>query len=161
MTTPSGAAPGSGPGDEAMRMWMAARDRAEAARGATLASDAERERVCEVLNRAFSQGRLTPADLDERTSRALTARTHGDLEDVLAGLTPSGTSTIWAQRPERGFLPRLAFWVVGILTSPFVLGGSMMVLFGDGFGLKVFGLVLLVIFLPGLIALYRWGHPRH
>ncbi|MBD3947244.1 DUF1707 SHOCT-like domain-containing protein [Nocardioides ganghwensis] len=161
MTTPSGATPGSGPGDEAMRMWMAARDRAEAAREATLASDAERERVCDLLNRAFSQGRLTPADLDERTSRALTARTHGDLEDVLAGLTPTGTSALWAQRPQRGFLPRLVFWIVGLLTSPFVLGGSLFVLFGEGVGERVFGIVLLVVFLPGLIALYRWAHPRH
>jgi hypothetical protein len=161
MTTPSGATPGSGPGDEAMRMWMAARDRAEAAREATLASDAERARVCDLLNRAFSQGRLTPADLDERTSRALTARTHGDLEDVLAGLTPTGTSALWAQRPQRGFLPRLVFWIVGLLTSPFVLGGSLFVLFGEGVGERVFGIVLLVVFLPGLIALYRWAHPRH
>lgn len=164
MTTPSGAAPGSGPGDDALRMWMASRDRAEAAReaarDATLASDAERERACELLNKAFSQGRLTPADLDERTSRALAARTHGDLEDVLAGLAPPGASAMWTQRPERGLLPRLVFWVVGILTSPFVLGGSLFVLFGDGVGERVFGIVLLVIFLPGLIALHRWAHPR-
>lgn len=161
MTTPSGAAPGSGPGDEALRMWMASRDRAEAAREATLASDAERERVCELINKAFSQGRLTPADLDERTTRALAARTHGDLEDVLVGLTPSGTAALWAQRPERGLLPRLVFWIVGIMTSPFVFLGSMLLLFGSDGGDRVFGIVLLVIFLPGLIALYRWAHPRH
>jgi hypothetical protein len=161
MTTPSGAAPGSGPADEALRRWMASRERAETAREATLASDAERERVCELLNHAFSQGRLTPADLDERTSRALAARTHGDLEDVLAGLAPSGTSALWAQRPERGFLPRLVFWIVGLLTAPFVLGGSLFVLFGSDGGDRVFGIVLLIVFLPGLIALYRWAHPRH
>jgi hypothetical protein len=122
MTTPSGASPGPAPGDDALRMWMASRDRAEiareAAREATLASDAERERVCELLNKAFSQGRLTPADLDERTSRALAARTHGDLDDVLEGLTTAGSSAPWTPRPERGLL-------------------------------------------PGLVALYRWGHPRH
>jgi hypothetical protein len=161
MTTPSGAAPGPGPGDEALRMWMAARDRAETAREATLASDAERERVCELLSKAFSQGRLTPADLDERTTRALAARTHGDLDDVLVGLTPTRAAAPWTQRPERGFLPRLVFWVVGLLTSPFIFVGSMFVLFGGWGGEKIFGLVLLVIFLPGLIALYRWAHPRH
>lgn len=165
MSTPSGPAPGSGPGDDALRMWMASRDRAEmareAAREATLASDAERERVCDLLNRAFSQGRLTAADLDERTSRALAARTHGDLDDVLEGLTPGASSTPWTPRRERGFLPRLVFWVVGLLTAPFVLVGSGFTLFGDWGGEKIFGLVLLVIFLPGLIALYRWAHPRH
>ena len=36
----------------------------------------------------------------------------------------------------------------------------MALLFGSGVGEKVFGIVMLVIFLPGLIALYRWAHPR-
>lgn len=165
MSTPSGPPPGPGPGDDALRMWMASRDRAEmareAARDATLASDAEREQVCELLNRAFSQGRLTAADLDERTTRALAARTHGDLEDVLHGLVGSRSSAAWAPRTERGLLPRVVFWVVGLLTAPFVLVGSGFTLFGDWGGEKIFGLVLLVIFLPGLIALYRWAHPRH
>jgi len=160
MTTPSGAAPGSGPGDEALRMWLAAREAAATTREATLASDAERDRVCELLNQAFGQGRLTPADLDERTSRALAARTHGDLEDVLAGLTPSRTSALWTQRPERGLLPRLLFWIVGLVTAPFVFVGSMMLLFGTDGSTRIFGIVLVVLFLPGLIALYRWAHPR-
>lgn len=165
MTTPSGPAPGAGPGDEALRMWVASRERAEMAReaerDATLASDAERERVCELLNKAFSDGRLTPADLDERTSRALAARTHGDLEDVLAGLLPTGTTSIWTQRPQRGLLPRLVFWIVGIMTAPFVFVGTMMTLFGTDGSTRIFGVVLVVLFLPGLVALYRWAHPRH
>ena len=159
MTTPDGTAPG--PGDEAFRRWVAAREHAAAEREATLASDAERERVCELLSQAFGQGRLTSADLDERTSRALAARTHGDLEDVLAGLTAPGSRNVWNPRPERGLFARLLFWVVGLFTSPFVLTGTLLVLFGSGSGERILGIVMLVIFLPGLIALYRWAHPGH
>jgi hypothetical protein len=159
MSQPHETAPGAG--DEAIRRWYAARARVEAQRDARLVSDAERERVCELLNQAFSEGRLTSTDLDERTSRALAARTEGDLEDVLAGLVTPGSSTLWSPAPDRGILPRLTFWIVGLVTSPFVFVGAMLLLFGSGFGSKIFGIVMLTLFLPGLIALYRWAHPRH
>lgn len=158
MTTPDRTA--TGPAGDVVRRWYAARTRASARREAVLASDAERERVCELLNEAFGEGRLTSAELDERTSRALASRTHGDLADVLAGLADLGSPVPWQARREQGIVPRLVFWIVGLLTSPFVLLGSMLVLFGEDGGSKVFGLVLLVVFLPGLIALYRWAHPR-
>ncbi len=35
-----------------------------------------------------------------------------------------------------------------------------MVLFAGEPGTSIFGLVMLTLFLPGLIALYRWAHPR-
>ncbi len=159
MTVPDRAAPG--PGDEAVRRWFAARERAAARRGATLASDTERDRVCELLNDAFSKGRLTAGDLDERTSRALAARTHGDLEGVLHGLAPTGSSALWSTRPDRGPVPRVVFWLVGFFTFPFVFIGTMLLLFGSDFGDRVFGIVMLVVFLPGLIALHRWAYPRH
>ena len=54
----------------------------------------------------------------------------------------------------------MLFWVVGLFTSPFILGGGAMVLFGDEPSTSIFGLVILLLFLPGLIALYRWGHPK-
>ena len=139
---------------------MSARAQAEQRQDSRLVSDAERSRVCELLNGAFSDGRLTSDELDVRTTRALAARTHGDLEDVLAGLAAPGSSLLWTAERERGLLPRLAFWVIGLVTSPFVFVGAMFLLFGSDVGDHVFGLVLLVIFLPGLIALYRWAHPR-
>ena len=160
MSTSGGDATPS-PSDEAIRRWYAARARVEAQRDARLVSDAERERVCELLNVAFSEGRLTSTDLDERTSRTLASRTQGDLEDVLTGLTGPGSSLPWTSAHDRGIFPRLLFWIVGLVTSPFVLVGTMFLLFGDDTGDRVFGIVLLIVFLPGLIALYRWAHPRH
>jgi len=52
-----------------------------------LASDADRDRIVEVLRTAVGDGRLTPDDFDERIEAALTARTLADLEPVLTGLT--------------------------------------------------------------------------
>jgi hypothetical protein len=158
MTTPDGPAPS--PADEAFRRWMGARARAEQQQDARLVSDAERERVCELLNGAFGDGRLTSTELDERTSRALAARTQGDLDDVLVGLAGPGAAVLWRPKVDRGLGARLVFWVVGLFTSPFVFFGSMLLLFGDDGGDRIAGLVMLVLFLPGLIALYRWAHPR-
>ncbi|WP_175539563.1 DUF1707 SHOCT-like domain-containing protein [Nocardioides exalbidus] len=157
--TTSGGAP-QGAGDEALGTWLDARRRSHAEREAVLASDADRERVCSLLSAAFGEGRLTSAELDERTTRALASRTHGQLEDVLDGLAGPGAGTLWASRPEGGIVPRIVFWVVGLFTSPFVLIGTLLLLFGDDLGSRIFGLVFLVVFLPGLIALYRWAHPR-
>ena len=155
----------SGPGDEAYRRWRHLQEQAEAEHDALLVSDAERDQVCRRLSAAFSEGRITSPELDERTSRALAARTYGDLEDVMAGLEPPATTSY---RPvmqvhsavERGVLPQVVFWVVGLFTAPFILGGGAMVLFGGELGTTIFGLVMLTLFLPGLIALYRWAHPK-
>jgi len=53
-----------------------------------LASDADRERVVDVLKTAFVHGTLTRDELTLRTGRALTARTYAELGAITAGLTP-------------------------------------------------------------------------
>lgn len=50
--------------------------------------DAEREQATAVLRRAASEGRLTPAELDDRVDRALASRTRGELHALLADLVP-------------------------------------------------------------------------
>jgi hypothetical protein len=154
----------SGSADEAHRRWQLLQEQADAERDALLVSDAERDQVCRRLSAAFSEGRITSPELDERTSRALSARTYGDLERVMAGLEPPTTTSYGplvptASAPTRAFA-RVLFWVVGLFTAPFILGGGAMVLFGDEPSTSIFGLVMLLLFLPGLIALYRWGHPK-
>jgi Domain of unknown function (DUF1707) len=59
------------------------------------ASDADRDRVMEVLRVAARDGRLTPDELDERLEAALSSRTIGDLALLTADLvaepgTPGG-----------------------------------------------------------------------
>jgi DNA-binding PadR family transcriptional regulator len=51
-------------------------------------SDAEREQALSSLRDHFAEGRLTRAELDERLTTALSARTAGDLRRLLADLPP-------------------------------------------------------------------------
>ncbi|CAA9496734.1 MAG: hypothetical protein AVDCRST_MAG17-1033 [uncultured Solirubrobacterales bacterium] len=50
------------------------------------ASDAERERAVDLLRAAGAEGRLTVDELEERTVRALRARTHGELKPLTRDL---------------------------------------------------------------------------
>jgi nitrate reductase NapE component len=64
-----------------------------------LASDADRERVVDVLKTAFVHGTMTRDELTLRTGRALTARTYTELAVITAGLTPGAPPP--APRPAR------------------------------------------------------------
>jgi DNA-binding MarR family transcriptional regulator len=126
----------------------------QAARDELLASDADRDTVVQLLSEAFSQGRLTSGEHEHRTGRALAARTYGELDDVLQGLGG-------LKRPDRSHpLRKAVFWVVALLSSPFVLVGSMLLAFGVDGGDRVGGVFFLVLLLPGLFALRRWAWPR-
>jgi Domain of unknown function (DUF1707) len=50
------------------------------------ASDSDRDAVVSDLGEHFQAGRLTAGEFDERTGRALAARTWGELRDLLADL---------------------------------------------------------------------------
>jgi Flp pilus assembly protein TadB len=50
------------------------------------ASDADRDAVAERLRQAAVEGRLEPAELEERLHTALRARTYGELDPLLADL---------------------------------------------------------------------------
>lgn len=54
-----------------------------------LAGSADRERAVGVLRAAFTEGRLTQDELDDRVERAYAARTYGDLWALIADL-PTG-----------------------------------------------------------------------
>ena len=113
-----------------------------------LASDADRDAVVQILSDAFSQGRLSTGEFEDRTSKALSARSHGQLDDLLhdlGGLRPVKS------RPVR----KAVFCVAAFLASPFVLLGALLVAFGVDAGDRVG-----VILLPGLFALRRWAWPR-
>lgn len=131
--------------------------RAEAARDAALASDADRELASSRLEDAYADGRLTQDEFNDRTDRALTARTHGDLDAVLHGLGGLRPTT---DQPRTHPARKVVFWVSAFFTSPFLFLASMLLLFGDGLGERGWGVVLLVIFLPGVLALHRWAWPK-
>ena len=54
------------------------------------ASDADRQRIADVLAEAFADGRLTIAEHSERTDAVWAAKTVGDLEPLIADLSPTG-----------------------------------------------------------------------
>jgi hypothetical protein len=73
------------------------------------ASDADRDAVVAALSEHFQVGRLTGEELDERTGRALTARTLNELDELTADLPaigPAGPAPV--VRPRRVGDPLLA-----------------------------------------------------
>ena len=57
-------------------------------RASLRASDADREQLVETLRQHHADGRLTLEELTERTGRAYTARTLGDLDALATDLPP-------------------------------------------------------------------------
>ena len=87
------------------------------------AGDADRERTLDVLGDAHARGYLGDAELDERLSAALTARTHGDLAALVADLPPQllaehrrRESVDAARRLARAGLPRHVATYVAVMT---------------------------------------------
>ena len=81
-------------GQDAARGQDAAGGSSPAAAGpgaATRASDRERDAVVQRVQDAFAEGRLDDTEFDERTRAALTARTHAELDALLADL-PAATA---------------------------------------------------------------------
>ncbi|MBC3842694.1 DUF1707 domain-containing protein [Streptacidiphilus sp. 4-A2] len=72
------------------------------------ASDADRERVAEVLREAYAEGRLTAEEHSERVDAVYAAKTMGDLvpltKDLPAHATAHATAPA-APRPQRSDLP--------------------------------------------------------
>jgi uncharacterized protein DUF1707 len=66
------------------------------------AADRDRDVVNDLLATAYSEGRLTPEELDERTDRVAGARTLGELPAVIDDLVaPTGATTTPVVRDKR------------------------------------------------------------
>lgn len=66
---------------------------------AVRASDAERDQAADILRVAYAEGRLTRAELDERTGAAYAAKTRADLCDLTGDLDLSTAGTPRAGPP--------------------------------------------------------------
>ena len=95
-----------------------------------------------------------PTELEQRTGAALSARTYGELDDVLHGL--GGLPRAVRSHPVR----KVVFWVATVLCSPFVLLGTLLFAFGSDVGDHVGGFIFLAALLPALFLLQRWAWPR-
>lgn len=65
------------------------------------ASDADRDRVAEVLRHAAGEGRITVEELGERIDRAFAARTHGELAELTADLPQADHAAATPALPVR------------------------------------------------------------
>jgi hypothetical protein len=68
---------------------------------AVRASDAERDQAAEILRTAYAEGRLTRAELDERTGAAYAARTRADLRRLTGDLPGDLPGAISARQAHR------------------------------------------------------------
>lgn len=66
-------------------------------------SDADRDQVAHVLGEHAAAGRLTPAELETRLTRAYAARTDGDLAELVRDLPVPG-KPYQASKPRRWFV---------------------------------------------------------
>jgi hypothetical protein len=70
-------------------------------------ADADRDRTVDRLRAAAAEGRLDPDELEERVSRALSARTQSDLDAVLRDLpAPRVPAPAPAPAPDRSLVLR-------------------------------------------------------
>lgn len=58
------------------------------------AADADRDRVAEILNKAYIEGRLSKDEYDARLENALSARTYADLDLVVSDLPAQPASVV-------------------------------------------------------------------
>ncbi len=128
-------------------------------------SDAERNAVTERLATHYSDGRLDQAEFDERVSRAMAAKTRGDLDglfDDLPDLEPSGASgnarpgaPAVPYRRRRGGFGRMLLLVVLVIAA---LSITSHVLTAFAFYVPWFWIAALVAV---VLLVTRSAHHRH
>jgi hypothetical protein len=105
-------------------------------------SDAERQAVADRLAEHFAEGRLDHAEFDERTGRAMSARTRADLAGLLDDLPDTGAPAA-PERPRprrpRSFLGLVLLVVLIVATAHAALHAAAILLW--------VGLVVAVLFL--------------
>ena len=100
-------------------------------RGKMRACDTDRNRVVELLNVAYSEGRLSKDEYDGRLENALSARTYADLAQIVADLPAVRGTAVPAVRETNGYAIAslacgLAQFVFGPLaTIPAIVFGHM------------------------------------
>jgi Domain of unknown function (DUF1707) len=83
--------------------------------GRFLASDADRERVVDLLKTAFVHGLLTKDELGIRTGQALIARTYAELAGITTGLTARPAES---RAPAKRVNKRVVAWSACGITLP-------------------------------------------
>jgi DUF1707 SHOCT-like domain len=102
-------------------------------RRATLrASDADRELIAERLRQAATEGRLFADELEERLGAALSARTYGELDAVVADLPAPRTDLARSPRGELSPARPVVFVLVAVTFAVMLIGFVVSALVGHG-----------------------------
>jgi hypothetical protein len=86
--------------------------------GTMRAADADRDRVVERLNIAYSEGRLSRDEHDGRLANALSARTHADLDQLVTDLPATRATAVTPVATTNG----LAVASLACGLAPFIFG---------------------------------------
>jgi Domain of unknown function (DUF1707)/Domain of unknown function (DUF4190) len=89
--------------------------------GKMRAADADRDRVVECLNIAYSEGRLSKDEHDGRLENALSARTYADLDQLVTDLPAAQATAVPSVAKTNGLA--LASLVCGL--APFIFGAPV------------------------------------
>jgi hypothetical protein len=88
-----------------------------------LCAQADRDRTMDVLKSAYTEGRLTKTEFDERSGRVLAARTYADLHGLVADLpTGPGGPSLPAPYPAGYYSPQLAARTNGFAVGALICG---------------------------------------
>ena len=116
-----------------------------------LASDADRERVVDILKTAFVHDTLTRDELTLRTGRALTARTYADLAAITAGLTlgtPRVVSRPAMQAPRRRVSKKVVALSACAVVLPIILSIAFLSYYGGFLVMVLFSFIGAVLSKP-------------
>ncbi|HWW90560.1 MAG TPA: DUF1707 domain-containing protein [Solirubrobacteraceae bacterium] len=120
-----------------------------ASRATLRASDADRDRVIERLRQAAAEGRLLTEELEKRLEAALSARTYGQLDALLADL-PGRRLQVPQETHRLAWVPPALGLAIAIPTVLAVLAVVVLALAG----------VLAMWWLWLLVGWWFFGHPR-
>jgi hypothetical protein len=111
------------------------------------ASDAERERVIDVLKDAFAQGRLTKGELARRAGQALESKTYADLARATAGIPAGRAATVPPRQHAAAPPARRVNWkvIAWVLSAIIVLPGL-----GVAFFATYYGSLYIMLLLSGI-----------
>jgi Domain of unknown function (DUF1707)/Domain of unknown function (DUF4190) len=89
------------------------------ARGKMRAADADRDRMVERLNMAYSEGRLSKDEYDGRLENALSARTYADLDQLVTDLPAvQATAVTPVTKTNELAIASLACGLVQLMSGP-------------------------------------------
>lgn len=114
-------------------------------------SDADRNAVAERLAAHYSDGRLDQAEFDERVSRAMAAKTRGDLDGLFddlpdpepAGASGTGQAIPYRRRHHTAARPLLV--VALVIALAIAVGHTVAAIFVPWFWVAIFAVAIVLV----------------